>query len=83
MTSDSFYDDKMCKTMFGITAIEELNVRRCKRLRTAKKNLGLYAQKMAKWIDEWNEMISKLNESAFETGNLGDEAKEKFMSHQL
>ena len=62
---------------------KELNVRRCKRLRTAKKNLGLYAQKMAKWIDEWNEMISKLNESAFETGNLGDEAKEKFMSHQL
>ena len=38
---------------------------------------------MAKWIDEWNEMISKLNASAFETGNLGDEAKEKFMSHQL
>ena len=52
-------------------------------MRTAKNNLGLYAQKMAKWIDEWNEMISKLNAAAFETGNLGDEAKETFMSHQL
>ena len=42
----------------------------------AKKNLGLYAQKMAKWIEEWNEMISKLDASVFESGNLGDEAKE-------
>ena len=65
--------------MFGITAIEELNVRRCKRLRMAKKNLGLYAQKMAKWIEEWNEMISKLDATAFETGNLGDEAKDRFI----
>ena len=55
---------------------QELNVRRCKRLRMAKKNLGLYAQKMAKWIDEWNEMISKFDASVFESGNLGDEAKE-------